>query len=337
MKTYELKKFIKDLEPDTPLLIWGPPGIGKSEIPLQVAKERSIETGEPWRYVDFRLLLMSDPSDLKGLPYIKEGKVKFAPLEIFPTEGQGYLVLEEISAAPPIVQAASYQLVLERRVGELQLGPGWRILATTNRYEDGALVHQIPTPLRNRFISIELEADLDSWKKWARKNEVREEIIGFLNWEPASLLLVEQEDRSFATPRSYYFLSKVWEKIKESPSRNEVIQGTIGKRAGAQFITFLDIIQKLPPIEEILDGKKNIPQKRDEMYAVISAACSRFADRPRRWAKKLLNLALRLDEEWSIRIANEIIAINSEEVMRCQELFSRLCEKNEHLILGKEN
>ncbi len=111
------------IKTDTPLFIHGSPGIGKSYIVADVAQKRGLTL------VDVRLSQM-DPVDLRGIPSIKEEQTVWMPPVFFPKDpdSEGILFLDELNAAPPSVQAAIYQLVLNRQMGEYLLPKGWRII-----------------------------------------------------------------------------------------------------------------------------------------------------------------------------------------------------------------
>jgi MoxR-like ATPase len=99
----------------TPVMLWGPPGVGKSDMIRQTGERH----GAP--VIDIRLSQM-EPSDLRGIPFRNGEFVEWAAPAILPDEerhgGEGILFLDEINSAPPSVSAAAYQLILDRRLGE---------------------------------------------------------------------------------------------------------------------------------------------------------------------------------------------------------------------------
>jgi hypothetical protein len=141
------------VEARQPVFAWGGPGIGKSAIVSQLADRLGI----PLK--DVRALLL-DPVDLRGLPFLRsDGRSKWATPEFLPQTGSGILFLDELNAAPAMVQASCYQLVLDRRLGEYALPDGWAIIAAGNRDSDRAVTTRMPTPLRNRFVHLEFEVE----------------------------------------------------------------------------------------------------------------------------------------------------------------------------------
>jgi MoxR-like ATPase len=115
---------------------------------------------------DIRALLL-DPVDLRGLPHVAEGRSKWAIPEFLPADGEGILFLNELNAAPAMVQAALYQLVLDRRLGEYMLPGDWVIIAGGNRDGDRAHTTRTPTPSRNRFVHLDSEVDSEEWSERA--------------------------------------------------------------------------------------------------------------------------------------------------------------------------
>ncbi|MDR0379278.1 MAG: AAA family ATPase [Candidatus Accumulibacter sp.] len=134
----------------------GPPGIGKSAIVRQVAETRGW-TESNRRFVDVRLSQM-EPVDLRGLPALDLAarKTVWLPPAWLPFEGsdwpdEGVLFLDEASSAAPSVQAAAYQLVLDRQLGEARMKRGWRLALAGNRVSDGGVAFRLAMPLANRM------------------------------------------------------------------------------------------------------------------------------------------------------------------------------------------
>jgi len=114
----------------TPVMMWGPPGVGKSQMVSEVAARYRAPV------IDIRLSQM-EPSDLRGIPFRVGDHVDWAIPSILPDAGRhgekGILFLDEITSAPPSVSAAAYQLILDRRLGAYAVPPGWAIFAAGNR------------------------------------------------------------------------------------------------------------------------------------------------------------------------------------------------------------
>ena len=153
----------------TPVMLWGAPGIGKSQIVSQVAVDHKVPM------IDIRLSQM-EPSDLRGIPFKNGEQVDWAIPSLLPNVShhgeQGILFLDEITSAPPTVSAAAYQLILDRRLGDYIVPEGWVIFAAGNRQGDRGVTYSMPAPLANRFSHYELDVNLDDWVAWAYKNNI---------------------------------------------------------------------------------------------------------------------------------------------------------------------
>ncbi len=277
ISTTQLYTYIDTLiQSDMPLFIHGSPGIGKSYIVADVAEKNSLEL------VDVRLSQM-DPVDLRGVPSIKENQTVWMPPVFFPKENdsKGILFLDELNSAPPSVQAAIYQLVLNRKMGEYELPKGWRIICAGNRVSDRGVVFRLPTPLANRMVHLHVQARFDDFKLFAIKEELHSFIIGFLSFRPDLLatepVIEDDANPAFATPRSYHMLSTILKSENEISKIAPIIHGTIGYSAGVEFISYVKVYEELPDIAGIYEG--NYPQIKNEpalLYALVSALVEYF-------------------------------------------------------------
>ncbi len=186
------------LDADIPAFIWGAPGVGKSDIVAALASKRTLPL------IDLRAALL-ESVDLRGLPKIDGDSVKWLPLGELPEESRdgrdGILFLDELNAAHGSVQAACFQLVLNRRIGTYYLPAGWRIVAAGNRQGDRASAQRMSSALRDRFAQIETEPDVDSWCRWAMANNKPAELVAFLRFRPELLHDFDPDRTVNATPR----------------------------------------------------------------------------------------------------------------------------------------
>lgn len=268
------------LSTDIVPFLWGPPGIGKSTLVKDIAKNKN------WKLIDLRLSLLS-PVDLRGLPVIDKinKQAIWLPPEFLPKENEkekGILFLDEINLAPPSVQAAAYQLILDKQVGSYKFPSTWKIIAAGNRETDRANVYKLSAPLANRFIHFNVVPNLGQWRNWARQNNIRPEIIDFLSGRPAFLFQQpKEEQKAFASPRTWAFLSQLMtgfaynEEIGISDELKQVIIGTIGDSVGQEFISHLSDynVQKISSLVDELTKTGNItlPKQLSLRYAVITA------------------------------------------------------------------
>jgi AAA domain (dynein-related subfamily) len=186
----------------TPVMVWGPPGVGKSQIIAQIASRHDVAV------IDIRLSQM-EPSDLRGIPFRVGDFVEWAVPAILPNaerHGQaGILFLDEITSAPPSVSAAAYQLILD----------GWAIFAAGNRQGDRGVTYTMPAPLANRFSHFELDTHLDDWVAWAYANGIDERLIAFLRFRPELLFDFDPTHNpvAFPSPRSWEFAHRALQKF----------------------------------------------------------------------------------------------------------------------------
>lgn len=248
-----------------PVFIKGSPGVGKSSIIMQIAEKMG------WEIRDVRAVQM-DPVDIRGLPYVSADKRShWAVPEFFPNEGKGVFFVDELTSAPQMVQAAFYQLVLDRKLGEYRLPDGWVIAAAGNKETDRGVTFRMPTPLRNRFTHIELEPSLEDWLLWAEKAQIRPEIMSFLKFDSGALCQFEKDQDAFSTPRTWHFLSKILDaQPEEGETEYSLISGTVGPASAAKFKAHLKMFRELPSYDQIIrtPDKTKIPTSGSAQYAV---------------------------------------------------------------------
>lgn len=273
------------IDADIPAFVWGAPGIGKSDIVRATAAARGVPL------IDVRAVLL-DPVDLRGLPHIDaEGRAAWSVPVFLPDAKRdgaaGILFLDELNAAAPSVQAACFQLILDRRLGEYTLPPGWRIVAAGNRQSDRAAAQRMPTALANRFAHIDAEASVQDWTAWANANGIDPLVIAFVRFRPALLHVMPgatvdgftfpADARAFPTPRAWASVDRV--ASAPAADRMALVSGIVGESPAAEFDGFARIFQELPSIGTILanPGGAPVPNALGVLYA-LSAALSRKAD-----------------------------------------------------------
>jgi hypothetical protein len=255
-----------------PLMLWGPPGIGKSDLIRSICQEHG------WGFVDVRLA-QRDPVDLRGLPVPENGVVKWLPSSEWPREpgSKGILLFDELTAADRTLQGAAYELILDRRLGDTYaLPPGWLVCGAGNRSEDSSVSVPMSAALANRFLHLDLAADVDGWTRWAAKNGVRSDVIAFIRFRPALLLDMSQVElqRGWPSPRSWARVSAFLdaaEGLSEEATRSALV-GLVGEGPALELSAFLTITQKLPDFGEILRGEAQleVPSRADLKLAVVT-------------------------------------------------------------------
>lgn len=270
MTPSDLKDYLKSLVRENlkiSTMIWGPPGIGKSSIVAEVAKEQEVE------FVDVRLSQLA-PTDLRGLPVAEEGVSKWYPPEFLPRGGKGILFLDELNMALPAMQGVAQQLILDRRVGSYVLPDGWFVWAAGNRKEDRAAVFDMPAPLANRFLHLEVRPDFESFKVYAMGAKVQEEIIAFLSFRPSLLHKLDPQMPAWPSPRSWMMASCLY-------ACGLAIGPAVGVETESEFEAFVKVYQNLPNLTDILMGKGGkipFPNEPSVRYATAIGLAVRGED-----------------------------------------------------------
>ena len=247
-----------------PIFIWGAPGIGKSELVESIAHEM-LEGNN--HLIDMRLALM-EPTDLRGYPFRnpETNTMEWAPAADLPTEEMAkefdniILFMDELNSAPPSVQAAAYQLILNRRVGQYVLPDNVNIVAAGNRETDRGVTFRMPAPLANRFRHVNMEVNFEDWQKWATVNRVHPDVVGYLTFAKQDLFQFDAKTSSqaFATPRSWTYVSESlylddFETASSKEQKAEVA-GSIGEGMAIKFLEHRKIASKLPDPTSVIDG-----------------------------------------------------------------------------------
>lgn len=273
MKPSELRRAVTHLiDIKRPFFIWGPPGIGKSDSVRQVCASLNLELRD-------RRMSQCDPTDIKGFPApdLKKGVMRWLPDNLLPTpqDPPGLLFLDELNSAPPAVQAACYQLILDRRCGDYVLPDHWAIGAAGNNEGDRGVVHRMPRPLANRFVHLHAEVDIDEFLQYGEAHGMPAEQIAFHRFRSALVHHVDPNstDHAFPTPRSWMFVKEIREGKKLSARlERELVKGTIGEGPATEFYSFLELIREMPDLEKIYTSPDTVPVPTTPavMYAVVT-------------------------------------------------------------------
>jgi hypothetical protein len=277
----------KCLKKQRPVFMWGPPGIGKSDIIKQLGNEQEREV------IDVRLSLW-EPTDIKGIPYYnsQSNTMTWAPPAELPTdpESTAILFLDELNSAAPATQAAAFQLVLNRRVGTYVLPKGVAIVAAGNRETDKGVTYRMPAPLANRFLHLELRTDYEDWQQWAVTNRVHEQVVGYLGFAKQDLYDFDPKSSSkaFATPRSWQFVSELLDEDDVSDSTlTDLISGAVGEGLAVKFMAHRRVAKQMPNPSDILSGKvlKSDIKEISAMYSLSISLCYELQEADRKKVK----------------------------------------------------
>lgn len=297
-------------------MLWGQPGVGKSQAVRQLAVRLEQETRKKVEVHLVSLLLMN-PIDLRGIPSKAQDKngnevTRWLQPEIFQMDDSKnkihILFLDEISAAVPSVQAAAYQIALDRRIGEFQLPDNCFVICAGNRVTDKAVAYTMPKPLANRMTHFEVVSNIDDWKVWAYKNGLEALIIGYLDSQPDDLndFNSDNDDVAFATPRSWEMVDVYCKtanlielldevnnaeknKVHDSPAHKKMnalfklIAGSVGMGIALKFRQYLKVYRFLPKFDDIASGRitevdKSLADRLDILHALSAMIASRVTE-----------------------------------------------------------
>jgi hypothetical protein len=277
--TQARKSLLKAFKKQRPLFLWGPPGIGKSELVADITEELGGVM------IDLRLGQM-EPTDIRGIPFYNKdnGKMDWAAPIDLPTEEYAaeypivVLFLDEMNSSAPSVQAAAYQLILNRRIGKYFLPKNVVLVAAGNRESDKGVTYRMPTPLANRFIHQEMKCDFVSWQEWAVNKNIHKDVVGYLSFAKQDLYDFDAKSasRAFATPRSWTFVSELLEDDdSDDDTIMNLIAGTVGEGLAVKFMAHRKIAGKMPKPEDILAGKEKELNVKEvsAMYSLVISMC----------------------------------------------------------------
>ena len=330
-----LKMELKDcVLSGTPAMIWGGPGIGKSDIPNQVAAEMNMNI------IDFRANLF-DPVDVRGIPYLHQQDASstkytaWAVPDVFPIESRdgerGILFIDELPTAPPATQNAFLQLLLNRQIGDYELPKGWAIICAGNRLTDSAAVYQMPSPVRNRLAHYELDPVLDDWVAWAHQNNIDSNVIAFIQYRPNLLSQFNPDEYAFPTPRAWSLVSRKLQRASISQDRLFYgVSSLVGDGPAGEFVAFREISDKLPDIDAIIEDPSKY--KRDDnpalLYALANAVAARAAEDK---MDKIMKLSDKLTVEYQVVLVKGCLARDRN--LRGHPAIKNWINKNANVVL----
>ena len=277
-----------------PVFLWGPPGIGKSELVANLTEELG------GHMIDLRLGQM-EPTDIRGIPFFNKNRevMDWAPPIDLPDAEMAAqypiitLFLDEMNSAAPAVQAAGYQLILNRRIGKYVLPDNVVIVAAGNRESDKGVTYRMPSPLANRFVHLEVRQDFDSWFQWAVGKNIHKDVVGYIGFAKQDLMDFDPKSasRAFATPRSWTFVSQFLEDTDASDAElTDLIAGTVGEGLAVKFMAHRKVAGQMPNPMDVLTGKvKDLKVKEvSAMYSLTISMCYELQDQFKKLGKDKL-------------------------------------------------
>ena len=296
-------------------ILKGSPGIGKSQIVHQIAQTYNLKV------IDLRLS-QCDPTDLAGFPTIIGDKADYLPMAHFPIEGDpmprrpdgllydGWaLFLDEMTSAPPAIQAASYKLALDRMIGTRHLHKKCAVIGAGNLDTDGAIVHAMSTALQSRLIHLELVVDHAEWLAWAELNGFTHRITSYLKYRPDHLYTfsADHTDCTYACPRTWEFANRLLGVMEEdSPDLLPLLSGTISEGITREFLVFCKIFASLLTVPQIVADPENVkvPVEPGILFALTGSISHNMnADN----ATGLMKFVARLPAEFQVVCLREVV------------------------------
>lgn len=282
---------LRAIKAKRPIFIWGPPGIGKSEIVEHITYNMLPGNN---LMIDLRLALM-EPTDMRGYPFRnpETNKMEWSPPVDLPDAETAamydYIVLflDELNSAPSSVQAAAYQLVLNGRIGQYVLPENVRIIAAGNRDTDRGVTYRMPSPLANRFRHVNMEVNFEDYQQWAITHNIHPDVIGYLSYAKQDLFDFDPKSSSqaFATPRSWTSVSDSLyvEDFKDVDQKEQMVEvaGSVGEGMAIKFIEHRKVAAYLPAPEDVLDAKvtkleSRVAKEISAKYSLVAGVTYEF-------------------------------------------------------------
>lgn len=293
-----------------PLMLWGPPGVGKSTVVRSVAQAHGVG------FLDIRLA-QREPVDLRGLPVPREDAVEWLLSSEWPRDpdSRGIILFDELTAADRTLQVAAYELILERRLGTLYtVPPGWYIVAAGNRAGDRAVAGTLSSALANRFCHLDVAVNVEDWVAWAAEQGLPPIVSAFLRFQPESFLdLTGPLDRGWPSPRSWERVAVTLMHGAELPEHllRRLVEGLVGVGAAAQFLAFRELADSLPDVDAWLRGEAElaVPKRPDLRFALVGAVAHGVWRAPQRRAAiaKTLELSDALGSDFAALLLTDLL------------------------------
>ena len=271
-----LSEFLLHVAVIRPVFIWGPPGIGKSAIVQQFARQVDLPCVS---------LLGSQlaPEDLIGVPQIVDGKSRFCPPTVIARDAPYCLFLDELNACTHEVQKAFYSLIHERRLGEYELPRGSIVLGAGNRAQDSAIVRPMSSALLNRMIHVQLQPSHRDWLEWAHEHQIHRTVLEYIQTRPDHLWSQPPKtEEPFSTPRSWHMLSDALKEYGEDPDDAAIellAFGCLTPAHAGQFKAFIKQVRSKYQLAAILRGESgwpHAPEDRDILYFLSQSLRARL-------------------------------------------------------------
>lgn len=318
-----------------PLMLWGPPGCGKTALVKDAASRLNVPM------IDWPLVLM-DPVDMRGTPDQdrKERVTRWLPPAELPTDGEGILFLDELPQAKADTKNVAARLVLERRIGDYRLPPGWRIMAAGNRAQDASSATPLPKHLDNRFWHQEFTLSVEDWLAWAEAHDIDYRVYAYIKYRSDALLDFDprSKDPAFASPRSWELCSDLIKDLDKNGDmmtsididvRADYFSGAVGRGRGTELSGFLQVMDSLVTTDEVFatPGTAAISNDPAVCYALV---CALATAAKRDTLDAMLTYVGRLPDEfavvamYAIEKRNPLLMKSKSYIALCNKLQGKL-------------
>lgn len=330
----QLKSILKEVafRGGLPVMIWGAPGIGKSEIVRDAAREVALDI------LDLRLNYFEE-SDLLGIPVKTASGMEFVKYSQLPSGGNGVWFLDELTHARTSIQGLVFQLIQDHAIESYRVPEGWtHFVAASNRASHRSISNPMPSGLYSRFIGghYELVPDLDDWMSWAISSNINPRVISFVSYmqkmDQKSWLFRMEGSEPTLTPRVWAQGVNYAVSTLEGELRDNTIMGMIGEENGIELIQYLDSISDMPDLESVLNGDFSWFHREHDAsrYYLLVSSLSKEAVRNPSRMEAILKAVLKLEDEY----AAQAFSLISRNVRR--EYLSKSPFLNSHLSRFKE-
>lgn len=256
-----------------PTMLLGQPGVGKSDVVREAARQCGATA-----LIDIRVSQL-DSVDARGLPVadLVNGTTRWLTPSMLPdlTRDGAYpwLFLDEITNGQLSVQAAFYQLVLDRRLGDYVLPDTAFVCAAGNRTSDKSAAQRVSKALIDRFSVIPCKVDVDAWLAWARRNNIAPCLQAFIAFRRHLLSTIDSGTEQFATPRSVAACSPYCDDTLTDAELRMMVATEIGDDVAGEFLQFLPMFRDLPTPHEIVANPDTslVPVEPSLCYAIACA------------------------------------------------------------------
>lgn len=265
------------LKANLPVMLRGTMGIGKSDMVKKYASAHNK------KLIEIRLSQLS-VIDLMGVFMLDGNESRFARPSILPKENEADVVLflDEITSAADDVQAAAYQILLDKQVGPHKFHPSLQIIAAGNLETDNGIVNELAAPLKNRLSHIQVDLDKDDWLNWAMQSEIAEEVVGFIAYMGMPKLYSynpDKQDDAFATPRTWEYASDAFKAAGNDVSmQRTVVAACVGEGITHEFMAFVNVRAEMPNLDAVLQGQKVAPPAKLDVCWAVGVALAQRVD-----------------------------------------------------------